>query len=166
MEIIDYNGVGAWTAERIRARYAAYAAEAGIVPRDLAPVEQVEGERRWIYPVMDRVIPGIDEGDPACIRIGIEFIEEDRGFPFGRILKAKTARTLRRAPLTPEQERRILDRIFSMLRQGNVPREYREYARLARRIGFRKDEVPEIVPQNEYVERYCRYFLREASAGG
>ena len=166
MEIIDYNGEGEWTAERIRARYAAYAAEAGIVPHDLAPRESAEGDRRWIHPVMDKVIPGIDEGDPGCIRIGIEFIEEDRGFPFGRSLKAKTARTLGRAPLTPEQQRRILARVFSMLRQGNVPREYREYARLARRIGFRADQVPAIEPQNEYVERYCRYFLREATDGG
>ena len=36
----------------------------------------------------------------ACRRIGIEFIEEDRKFTFGKILKSNVARALQRSALT------------------------------------------------------------------
>lgn len=158
LEIIDFNGEDRWSAAEILSRYSAYATEAQVTPRDLSPKEHREGERRWVYPVMEKVIVGIEAGDPACIRIGIEFIEEDRGFAFGRILKSNTARALRRARLSREQEQRVLRRVFQMLERGNVPREYREYARLARRIGFGVDDLPRIDPSNEYVARYYERF--------
>ncbi|MBL8964867.1 MAG: hypothetical protein KF787_10095 [Phycisphaeraceae bacterium] len=41
---------------------------------------------------MDKVIDGIEAGDPACILIGIEFDEQDQGVPFERILKSRPAR--------------------------------------------------------------------------
>lgn len=40
---------------------------------------------------MHEVIEAIGAGDLACIRIGIEFMEEDVKFPFGKILKSNTA---------------------------------------------------------------------------
>src|SRR5689334_1071826 len=137
MEIIDYNGEGHWSREAIIARYAQFAAQAGISPRDLSPAEHTQGERHWIYPVMDNVIEGIEAGDLACIRLGIEFIEQDGKFPFGRILKSNTARALRRASLSQEQRQRIRRRVLGMLRAGKVPHEFREYAKLVRKIGFR-----------------------------
>ena len=48
---------------------------------------------------MDLVIVGIEAGDKACIALGVDFVEEDRLFPFGMVLKANTARALRRAEL-------------------------------------------------------------------
>ena len=36
MDVIDYNGEGRWSRAEILARYFQYAAEMGIVPRDLS----------------------------------------------------------------------------------------------------------------------------------
>lgn len=109
---------------------------------------------------MDKVIAGIERGDPACMLIGIEFLEEDRKFPFGANLKARTARALRRSKLSPALALRLKRRIVAMLGTGNVPREFREYARLLRRIGF-EDFWPRIEQEasrgNRYVMRYYNY---------
>src|SRR5687767_8704633 len=107
MEVIDYNGEGQWSRAEILMRYERYARAMKVSPRDLSPHEHSERSRHWIYPVMDEVIKGIDAGDPACVQIGIEFIEEDAGFPFGRTLKANTARSLRRTTMSEAQKHRI-----------------------------------------------------------
>ena len=163
MATIDYNGEGRWSAIEILSRYAEYAASAQITPRDLSPGQAAEHGHRWVYPVMDEVIKGIHAGDPACIEIGIEFIEEDRGLAFGRILKSNTARALRRVPLSRDQQDRILRRVFDMFRRGYIPRELRDYARLARSIGFSAADVPPVAEAPVYVMRYHRYLLAAAS---
>jgi len=164
MQIIDYNGVGRWSRDEILGRYAAYAREIGIEPRDLSPDESTDTNkgRRWIYPVMNRVIDGIAGGDPACIRLGIEFIEEDARFTFGKILKANTARALRRTSLSEDQKERIRQRVFAMLQTGIILHEYREYAKLVRKIGFKLSEVPDVDPANFYASRFHHYFEQAA----
>ncbi len=166
-QIIDYNGVGRWSRDEILRRYAAYAKEMEIEPRNLSPYESTDTNkgRRWIYPVMNRVIDGIAAGDPACIRLGIEFIEEDAKFSFGKILKANTARALRRTSLTEAQKDRIRRRVFAMLRAGIIPHEYREYAKLVRKIGFPLSQVPDVDPANFYASRFHHYFEQAAKEG-
>jgi hypothetical protein len=124
LEIIDYNGEGRWSRAEILGRYTRYVAEIGIVPRDLSPMEHAERGRRWVYPVMMKVIDGIEAGDLACVQLGIEFIEDDAKFPFGKALKSNTARALRRARLSNEQKQRIRRRVFGLLRphSSRVPR--------------------------------------------
>ena len=161
-QFIDYNGVGRWSRDEILRRYAVYAREMGIEPRDLLPRESNERGRRRIYPVMNRVIDGIAAGDRACIRLGIEFINEDAKFPFGKILKANTARALRRTSLSEDQKERIRRRVFAMLQAGVIPHEYREYAKLVRRIGFQLAKVPEVDPANVYASRFHHYFEQAA----
>ena len=114
MELIDFNGTGRWDADNIVERYRQYCRELHIQPRILCPLEHVEGSRRWVYPLMFQVIDGIENGDSACMRLGVDFIQEDGSFRFGRILKANTARALRRAELTPTQEQRIRERVVNM----------------------------------------------------
>jgi hypothetical protein len=41
------------------------------------PREHEEGQSRWVYPVMEAVIEGIERGDKASVAVGIDFIEED-----------------------------------------------------------------------------------------
>jgi hypothetical protein len=158
----DYNGTGKWSASAVLERYRELSARLGVeTPLDLTPAEARHGEDRWIFPVMDKVIAGIELGDPACIALGVEFLEEDRKFPFGSNLKYRTARALRRAHIPPSSETRLRRRIVSMLALGNVPREYREYARLLRRIGFDEwwPRIEEKTPRNNpYAMRYYRYF--------
>lgn len=159
MTLIDYNGEGRWTRENILARYAQYAAKMKIELRDLSPRESSDNTgRHWVYPVMDEIIKGINAGDLACIQIGIEFIEEDARFPFGKTLKSNTARALRRATLTGEQQYRIRKRVFAMLRAGHVPHEYGEYAKLVRSIGFEAADFKAIEPASPYAAKFLRYF--------
>ena len=161
MEVRDYNGDDIWSKDAIILRYSQYCRELNVaIPVDLLPKELVRGEIRWVYPVMDKVIAGIEQGDAACRRIGIEFIEEDRKFPFGRILKSNTARALRRSQLTVEEQERIRRRLVAMLLAGNVPREYRQYAKLLKAIGLGqhwKNIESQVDRSNEYVMRYYNY---------
>jgi hypothetical protein len=170
MKVHDYNGTGKWAREAIVSRYLEHAARLGVEqPLHLKPVELVRGDEHWIYPVMDQIIPGILSGDPACAVLGVEFLEEDQKFPFGANLKARTARALRQAEVPPSLAERLRRRIVSMLVEGNVPREYREYARLLRKIGFDKwwPRLSEQVPkENRHAMRYFIYFrlVHERSA--
>jgi hypothetical protein len=137
MAVRNYNGSGSWSVEAVQARYDTYAHRLRPAERtDLAPREHQSGADRWIYPVMEHIIEGIEKGDPACAEIGVEFIEESASFPFGMSLKSRTARALRRAELTPEQKERIRRRAVEMLRTAYLPGEFREYAKLARAIGL------------------------------
>jgi hypothetical protein len=66
--IRNYNGKGSWAVETVQARYREYCATFRVEGlRSLQPKEFREGNILWIYPVMDEVIQGIEEGDVACI---------------------------------------------------------------------------------------------------
>lgn len=168
MKVIDYNGTGFWSVEKILSRYLNYVQKYEIqMPRDLRPMVHSEADTRRVYSVMDRVIEGINDGDLACAEIGIEFIEEDQSFAFGRILKSNTARALRRISLTEEQKERIRKRVVAMLIAGYLPREYRQYAKLARQLGLGPwlNEIKKQAPTDKArVNRYRQYF--EEHAGG
>jgi hypothetical protein len=84
---------------------------------------------------MTEVILGIEEGDVACIALGVDFVEENALFPFGPKLKSNTARALRRSQLTEGQKARLRQRISTMLATGTIPHEMREYAKLLRKVG-------------------------------
>jgi hypothetical protein len=162
-KIIDYNGAGKWSQNQITKRYAQYCQELTILhPFDINPYEQITAEKRWIFPVMDKVILGIEQNDEACKIIGVELIEESQTMPFGRILKSNTARALRRSILNKHLEERLAARIVAMLIEGNVPHEYKEYAKLLRKIGISKSYWQEIERNfpyyNQYVLRYYTYF--------
>ncbi|MDQ2746060.1 MAG: hypothetical protein M3T96_02230 [Acidobacteriota bacterium] len=165
MEERDYNGEGIWSKDEILNRYSRYCFELKIAnPINLSPVEVINGSIKWIYPVMDRVIEGIELGDLACKRIGIEFIEEDRKFVFGKILKSNTARALRRNELTLEEQERIRKRIINMLIDGNVPHEYKQYAKLLKKIGignYQNELENRINRSNKYVMKYYEYLIEE-----
>jgi hypothetical protein len=158
----DYNGPGDWDLESVQRRYLEHARKLGIQGvSDLAPKEHAEGGVRRVYPVMDEVIRGIEQGDAACIELGVEFVESGHKQPFGRLLHSNTARALRRAPLTPEQAARLRARILGMLVAGHVPHEFKQYAKLLRRIGLGQpwEAVRGQVDQaNPYVMKYVRYF--------
>jgi hypothetical protein len=165
MDVTNYNGEGRWSRAEILARYARYAAETGVVPRDLSPTEHSERGRHWVYPVMEKVIAGIEAGDRACVRLGIEFIEEDAKFTFGKILKSNTARALRRVSLSDAQRERIRRRVFSMLRAGHVPHEFREYAKLVKRIGFQAAELDDVPGTSPRVSRFRSYLAAAVRPG-
>lgn len=114
---------------------------------------------------MEQIINLIEAGDKAAIEVGIEFIQEDDHFVFGKILKSNTARALRRSSLTPEQQTRIRERLVGMLLSGQVPHEWHEYKRLLRHIGLGSlwpVLEKSIDRENKYVMRYYEYLDRFA----
>jgi hypothetical protein len=161
MILHDYNGIGRWSRTAIEQRYAEYVRRLKVKsPADIAPLEHTEGTAHWVYPVMEEIIKAIELNDAAAIQIGIEFIEEDQKFPFGRILKSNTARALRRATLTPDQAKSVRKRVIHMLLRGNVPHEYKEYAKLLRKVGIGScwPQIEQNIDRgNPYVMRYYNY---------
>lgn len=161
MEVRDYNGDDEWSKDEIIRRYSLYCRELKVhKPIDLSPVVYVKDAVTWIYPVMDKVIEGIEQGDAACRRIGIEFIEQDRKFMFGKILKSNTARALRRSELTSEEQERVSRRLVKMLLEGNVPHEYKQYAKLLKKIGVQDywSEIENRIDRsNQYAMKYYEY---------
>ena len=158
----NYNGDGRWSVSSVQGRYVEYCRTYGVQePRVPTPREHTEGQTAWIYPIMDAVIEGIEHGDKASIALGIDFIEEDAHFPFGKTLKSNTARGLRRASLTPEQIERIRNRVTNLLLAGHIPHEFREYAKLFRHVGIAEywprieRDAPLHIP---YVKRFYDYF--------
>jgi|GEM_PF-516235 len=170
MLIHDYNGKGVWSVEAVQGRYLEYCGRLGVeAPRELLPKIYKRPEATWIYPIMEPVIDGIKAGDAACAMLGVEFMEQDTRFPFGRVLKSNTARALRRADLSPALKARIRRRIAAMLAAGNTPREFKEYARLLRKVGFEElwPRMSATAPVgNKYAMRYFAYFraIQERSA--
>ncbi|NUM54071.1 MAG: hypothetical protein HUU46_10545 [Candidatus Hydrogenedentes bacterium] len=139
-----------------------YRQNLGLTPATLVPNVHSEGDHTWIYPLMDAVIDGIRSGDAACVQIGIDFIEEDEGFPFGRTLKSNTARALRRSVLTSADKNRIRARVVEMLARGNIPYEFRDYAKLLKRIGLAEFRtLIETFKDSEIsrVNRYAKFLL-------
>src|SRR5258708_19364581 len=135
--IHDYNGKGRWTVAAVQNRYLEYRREYGLESSGPpVPREHVEGEKQWVYTVMEAVIEGIERGDKASIALGLDFIEEDAHFPFGKTLKSNTARALRRASLTAGQVLRVRKRVTNLLISGQIPHEFREYAKLLRHVGL------------------------------
>lgn len=165
-KVIDYNGTGQWSLQRVLERYAAYCDQLGVkTRRPLMPRESQEGGRTWIYPVMDEVIPGIEAMDPACIALGVDLIETDEFMPFGRLLKANAARALRRSDLTELQKERIRVRVVSMLVAGNIRREFREYIKLLKHVGFAayREKIEETPRENLYAMRFYRSLMGNSS---
>ena len=162
MLVRDYNGDGDWSVDAVQSRYRAHCARLNVrLPRLPQPTTHRNPSGVWVYPVMHAGIEGIRAGDPACVALGVEFIEQDRGFPFGRTLKSNTARALRTAELPEALKLRIRHRVANMLAAGHTPREFKEYARLLRKLGF--DEVwPRMAASapttNSYAMRYFAYF--------
>ena len=163
--IIDYNGDGKWSRKQINLRYRNYCKQLEIDSSlDISSRihENVRAKKIWIYPVMYKVIEGIERGDRACKIIGVELVEESNTMPFGRILKSNTARALRRTSLDCNLQARLRNRIVAMLIEGKVPREYREYAKLLRKIGIDRDSwqiIERHFPQdNIYTMKYYCYF--------
>ena len=115
--------------------------------------------------VLYRVIAAAEAGDAACVELLVEFIQEDRGMKFGRIYKSSAARALRRAALNYGQEDRIRRRVVKMLIAGTLGREFKEYAKLLRRVGL-GEWLPvierEAPVENPWVARYVRYFRLHA----
>jgi hypothetical protein len=164
--LIDFNGPAEWSFAAVQQRYRRHAAEMRVpVPLLLQPNTWSEGDRQWLYPIMTDVIAGAEAGDRACIELAVELVESSHSQAFGRLLKAKAARALRRAVLSDYQAIRLRRRVLSMLAANAVCREFREYAKLLRALGLPenwRELCATADPSNPFVQRYVHYFERHA----
>ncbi len=136
MRETDLDGKGQWSYSAILARYRNACRNLKVHPRAIAPnAADYMTQRGWISPVMDEIFKGMRAGDLACASIAIDLIEEDSGFAFGSIMKARAARELKRMSLTEDQKRRIRARVLDMLERRFMPQEFKYYARLVAGIG-------------------------------
>ncbi|HQU86444.1 MAG TPA: hypothetical protein PKY59_25160 [Pyrinomonadaceae bacterium] len=162
MKTFDYNGSDFWSVDAVLERCESYSKHFKVSsPFDIQPFIRTDGEIRRIYPVMEKVIEGIEKDDSACIEIGIEFIEESRSFPFGKILKYNTARALCRVstPLSEPQKERIRKRVAEMLCTDYLPREFRQYAKLVRQIGLGNWES-KIEREANFNNRWVKHYFK------
>ena len=159
-EIRDYNGKGRWSREAVESRFKSYSKSLGTTINTLEPRIYEEGSVKWIYPLAEAFAEGIEKQDPACIELGIELIEDSASMPFGMILKSNTARALRRTAdlLTEDQRNRIRKRVTEMLISEYMPREFLQYVKLAREIGF-DDEVSRVESEADLENRWIRHYL-------
>ena len=158
------DGKGRWSEEAIRDRYARYCLDRNRGPRALPIGENYVRQRGLIVGIMDELVERMKLGDLAAAEVGIELIEEDGGFAFGRIMKANTARALKRCHLTQGQQDRVRRWVVSMLCRSFMPHEFREYARLLRRIGvaeYRDVLLREADRTNPWTAWYLDYLLHE-----
>jgi hypothetical protein len=164
-ETRDYNGKGNWSLESVERRFKSYSKIFGTTLERLEPHIYEEGSTTWIYPLADAVIDGIKSKDAACVELGIELIEESASMPFGMTLKSNTARALRQSAelLTEDQRRRIRRRVADMLIAQYMPREFVQYVKLARKIGF-DDEVPRVRSEADFENRWVRHYLDRLTA--
>lgn len=133
-------------------------------PRTIEPCVSVAEEqgREWHYSVLPQITEGVRAGDRACIEIGVELICDDRGLPFGAIYKSNMARALKSCDaLDNDTRQRIRERIVSLYETGTVPREFREYSRLLRKIGVGECQARILAakPENRFATRARQYFL-------
>lgn len=132
----DNDGKGRWAYAAIDARYAAAVKKAGERPRQLVPdVASYIAQRGWLSAKMDEVFKGMRNGDRNCAWLAIELIEEDGGFAFGKLIKARAARELKCFKLNEQQKQRIRARVVTMLERQFMPHEFKQYVRLLRRVG-------------------------------
>jgi hypothetical protein len=164
MRASDLDGKAGWTVEELRRRYDRYCHLFNVDPRPLPSGDDWPSRRGLVVSFMDAFIQGMKEGDIACAEIGIELIEQDAGFAFGRIMKANAARALARCALTEDQKERIRARVVEMLIRGFMPHEFRDYARLLRRIGLaghRERLERTFDPADPWAAWYVRYLTSE-----
>jgi hypothetical protein len=64
-----------------------------------------------------------------------------------------------------EQRQQIRRRVLDMLRTGKVPHEFREYAKLVKKIGLEAAEIGEVPGTSERVSRFRSYLQAAARAG-
>jgi hypothetical protein len=161
-----YPGASDWTIAAVQERYKRYCRQLRIRPRDLEP-RYHNPVATWLGHIMSRIVDGIRDGDQACVMLAIELVEEDRGIPFGKLVKSDAARALRQhAHLDDIQQARLRRRFTDMLVRGYLPREYKEYAKLFRKIGLgiHRETIEKADQSNPFIRRWCWYLLQDHAA--
>lgn len=79
---------------------------------------------------LHRVADGVRKNDPACVEIGIRFIELDHIGSYSGYIRARLARALRPALLSTEQKVRLDEHFLHIVITQNFREEFSEYQKL------------------------------------
>ena len=121
-------------------------------------------QRRWTAGILRPLTDRMKRGDLAAAEIGIEMMEEDRGLAFGPIIKSNIPRALAKCSLTEPQKEQIRRRTVDMMLRNFLPKEFRQYAWLTRRIGLGRWQgqlEAKADRTDRWVNWYLRYLLEE-----
>lgn len=117
---------------------------------------------------MHQIAAAIRAGDRSAVRAGIELLQRDQGLAFGMLIKSEVARALRQhAELSESQRARLRARFTDMLVRGYLPREYKEYAKLFRKIGLgeQRAAIEGVADSdNPFIRRWAWYLVTDHEA--
>lgn len=120
-------------------------------------------ERLW-YNLAD----GVRAGDAACVELAVRFIEEQFVVSYSGYARARLARALRHAALSPSQKRRLSRHFHELLTRGERFDEFREYIRVWRVIADEDDRAnvrafvrQHLVEDSSFKRRLTRVFEHE-----
>ena len=86
-----------------------------------------------------RLAEGVRAGDPACIALAIDFIEDRFIASYSGFARTRLANALRSAVLTGEQKERLSAHFLDMLERGDRSEEFSAYLRLWPRVVTPRD---------------------------
>ena len=92
---------------------------------------QLRRASKWGERIREEVIKQIEEHRPEAVEDGILFLEENPRYFRTGYFKAAIASKLKSAPLTTDQQHRLLEVILRAITSADVGPEFNEYARLA-----------------------------------
>ncbi|PYE48109.1 hypothetical protein [Deinococcus yavapaiensis] len=103
-----------------------------------------------IDPLWYNLADGIRAGDAACVELGVRFIEAQFVVSYSGYARARLARALRHAFLTPTQKRRLSNHFYNLLIGQERFDEFTEYIRVWRAIAddAERTRVRTFVEQN------------------
>lgn len=157
------DGSDKWRFDEVEARYRDLCRQHRIEHVELA-VQGFYLDRGWTAGILRTLTERIKQGDLAAADIGIEMMEEDRGLAFGSIIKSNLPRALSKCALSEAQQDRIRRRVADMLLRKFMPKEFRQYAWLLRRLGlgrWRETLENKADRDDPWVDWYLRYLLEK-----
>ena len=159
---MSLDGQDIWTLDAIQRRYQRYCQKYHVEHHALEPTDYMV-ERGWATCMLRILIERMKSGDLAAAEICLEMMEEDRSLAFGPIVKSNIPRAMAKCALTDRQKERIRERVLTMLLRGYLPKEFRQYAWLARRLGLGEWEkkLSKVDLSNPWAKWYVDYLTQE-----
>ncbi|WP_434339813.1 hypothetical protein [Motilimonas cestriensis] len=161
---INYNPDGKWSVESVQKRYRELSLVYGGVG-DFFPEPKVYINQRgamWTYNIMKSVVDGVQLGDKACIQLSIEYIQDNLVASTTGYIRERMARALCTAELSNSQKKALVNVFLTMLENGNLQQQFREYIRLFKYIGiepYLKDIERYRLSEKQYIRRAAEKLL-------
>jgi hypothetical protein len=161
---IDYNSEGKWSVTAVESRYTRLRTKLGnVTDFELKPRAYTNSRgMTWLYNIMESAVEGVRRGDPACIELSVEYIEDNVMGSYTGYIRERLARSLRHAELSNSQRTRLINVFLSQLARGYLHQEFREYSRLFKSLGIddhRSNIGHALTSEQAYIRRAAERLL-------